>query len=327
MTCQDYQQLWEQEGALEPGVPQQRFFAHATTCPTCRALLHAEQELRQQLQPPPITEPSSERLARLYVRLDPGAESSGKAASMSEVLTSAHRGGHLHAQSRQRGGQLWASSPRRSARALGAAALLVTSLLVGRTFWLETPIRFKGDVLTPAPSLDMQASVERTLPTGQVQLLRTETGMTLDGQAGLIFRFTVQGGAQLVLVERSPSHRLTLLLEKSGLDPQGPSSIVEPTSSEGHPLRYLPDGESGDYTLLALLLPTPVAVTPDWQEQLWQRHVQEVMAQNSEGAGRSAGVEPSAVISSPVAAGAGVLETFRFTYVGPASAAGPGGRP
>lgn len=126
------------------------------------------------------------------------------------------------------------------------------------------------------PVLDLQTTTEHIAPTdGKVTLFTTENASDVGVGDGLLFRFNVQGGGHLVLLERTPDHRLSVIFRRQGLDTTvDGGSVLEITGDNGQLLRYVPSGVPGDYTYLAVLSRQRLNLGPAGLDALWNRYAE-----------------------------------------------------
>jgi len=127
------------------------------------------------------------------------------------------------------------------------------------------------------PLVDLQATVERIQPDGSSTLTRVSDGMTMGPEDGLLFQFSVEGVAQVSLVECDPEHHFTVLFDHGTLDPAS-GGIIPLTDDRGRLLRYVPDGPAGEYVYLAVASPEPFSWNAALLDTVWNRYTDRVLA-------------------------------------------------
>lgn len=312
MTCEECILIWEQEGLSSSSVHANLMQAHAMTCIHCRRMLTLEQQLRSALHPPHDSAPSAESWRRLQQRLRKDAVEEQTAytpdtrpPASGDNKTSTHTPQSLRAAQtwapqpetngfgvrnvdepsippkahpvlkRQRT-QVTTPSPPRAQLVRALCAALLTLLCLKPSF-----IQHKGEPLTSALALDFQATVERQSARERPSLQRAVSGLTLHPEEGLIFRFGVSGGEQLILLERAPDHHLKVLYTRQWDTPPHLYQHLEIQNAQGRVLRYLPDGIPGTYTLLAILQRERTPLNPEQLDDFWRVYVTQYMDDTS----------------------------------------------
>lgn len=138
-------------------------------------------------------------------------------------------------------------------------------------------LRTKGDPHQAPRLVDLQAVTEHIPgPHAQPILIATEHGAQLGPDDGLLFRFQVQGGSNLVLIERTPEHRLSVIYQHKNLDPSlAVLTTFEITKEGGQLLRFVPKGPAGEYTYIAVLSDEPLDPSPRLLDRVWTQLVEE----------------------------------------------------
>ncbi|MFM7200227.1 MAG: hypothetical protein ACKO6N_05500 [Myxococcota bacterium] len=172
--------------------------------------------------------------------------------------------------------QVTTPSPPRAQLVRALCAALLTLLCLKPSF-----IQHKGEPLTSALALDFQATVERQSARERPSLQRAVSGLTLHPEEGLIFRFGVSGGEQLILLERAPDHHLKVLYTRQWDTPPHLYQHLEIQNAQGRVLRYLPDGIPGTYTLLAILQRERTPLNPEQLDDFWRVYVTQYMDDTS----------------------------------------------
>lgn len=126
------------------------------------------------------------------------------------------------------------------------------------------------------PVVDLQTTTEHVAEqSGKVTLIPTENGSPVGVGDGLLFRFNVQGGSQLLLIERTPEHHLSVIFSRSPLNPELDGGMnLEITGDNGQLLRYVPSGPAGEYTYLAVLSKRPLKANAAELDALWNRYAE-----------------------------------------------------
>jgi len=161
-----------------------------------------------------------------------------------------------------------------SALVMGLAIMSLKSLPYGPTgSAVSSEFTTKG---TFQPVVDLQTTTEHVAEhNGKVSLIPTENGSPVGVGDGLLFRFNVQGGAHLLLIERTPEHHLSVIFRRPDLNPDLDGGVnLEITGDNGQLLRYVPSGPAGEYTYLAVLSKRPLKVTAAELDALWNRYAE-----------------------------------------------------
>ncbi len=257
--------------------------AHLEACPSCsRAAERLEQRLRAfRTAPPP--EPPPAALQRLLARVE--ADRAENAPIETARAGALRLGADVESASSPRaasrhGLRPWTLSriftPFFGSAKWWAPAIAAICLVV----WLGVPaggLRPKGgessfDLL----DVDLQAVLVRSNDaSGGTEILPVFEGTHVLPGDGLIFRFVIEGGVHLMLIERDPNHDFRVIYQWTNLGTeQGVSRELEIADQDGGVLRYVPDGPPGEYTYIAVLAPVVLSTEAGQLDAIWGRYVE-----------------------------------------------------
>lgn len=312
MQCDEYLTQWEEQELDKAAASQEEMEAHVNSCAHCRAIVNQEKALTQALkssskgEPSPVfwqrlegrirqdeaalpavadahlptrQEPTSAQPQNVYEResgVKPVATTAPSKRESVGPLPSDPFAEPMATKSRTRP---LVSGPffRQMKGMMSAAVAGVMLVLIGTFVWTSGEVRFKGEPPKSSLTLDLQVSVERWESSGRATMVRAEDGLRLGEQDGLVFRFGVKGGEQLLLIERDPGHQLRVLVSREHLESLSGYSTIEIANESGKALRYVPDGPPGEYTLFAILTQTPRTPTPQVLDQYWDLYVDQLL--------------------------------------------------
>lgn len=296
MSCETYLELIDTPESLLTPQETQVLTEHLATCAACAKVVAAVREEILSFQAAPSPEPSPDAWARWLETLEtlphPAAAQprTPEPFPVQAQLPSASRKPSvvgIPAASRQTNS--WARERlRRPLQAfVGGVAMLGLTMLSlsalqtapqGGSEVLDwTGLRTKGDAPQAPRLVDLQAVTEHIPgPNSQPVLIATEDGAQLGPEDGLLFRFQVQGGSNLVLIERTPEHRLSVIYQHKNLDPSlAVLTTFEITKEGGQLLRFVPKGPTGEYTYIAVLSEEALDPTPALLDRVWTQLVEE----------------------------------------------------
>ena len=276
MRCADYLPLLDLPEALRAPHEQEALRRHLDRCPDCR--LEAERlqaTLTRFRETPDAPMPEGAR-GRFDARIDALLSPPDPLDATPAAGTHRSAGASRAPLSRTAATPGPPRRPHHLARLMSAAAALALLLTAGLLYQRQpaTPdIKIKGDEAAGPPNIDLQASIE----AADGSLTPAQDRQPLEPGSGLLFRFLIEGAPHLLLIERDPRHRLTVLYRTSLPSGDAAPRTVQLTNPAGRLLRYEPDGPGGEYVYIAVASRSPLDGTPAQLDALWNRYASQVI--------------------------------------------------
>ncbi|MFM7204679.1 MAG: hypothetical protein ACKO6N_28230 [Myxococcota bacterium] len=302
MSCTPFEELLDCPAELLEPQETQALAGHLFTCPSCqhrKAMLDAELAAFQHIEEPLAPAGSLERF--LSVLPPPGVPAEvaavqalapsaalASAALASAALSSAPLASapaRSSAPASRRGPGLSVRGASRWMKATVVGAVMMAGLVAfsfSRGISTDPAegsaddVRFKGQpVVVVQPSVDLQTFTEQLGRGGATEVHATVDRDMLSSDEGLLFTFQVQGGAHLLLMERSPEHVLKVLYQRQDLVSDSPASQqIEIVGDSGRLMRYRPSGPQGEYTYVAVLSSHALSTDPTALDAYWSRYLE-----------------------------------------------------
>lgn len=287
MSCTPFEELLDCPAELLEPQEAQALAGHLSTCASCqhrKTLLDAELAAFQKVEGPLAPAGSLERfLSALPPPGVPAEVVSVQAPRPSPVLASAPTSSSAPASRRGPGLSVRGASRWMKATVVGAVMMaglvafsfsrgISTDPVVGSA----DDVRFKGQpVVVVQPAVDLQTFTEQLGRGGATEVHATVDRDNLYSDEGLLFTFQVQGGAHLLLMERSPEHVLKVLYQRQDLVSDTPAAQqIEIVGDSGRLMRYRPSGPQGEYTYVAVLSAQALSTDPTALDAYWSRYLE-----------------------------------------------------